>query len=75
MPERNSSEFQNPGIDPSFLRERELASRWQMSTRTLQRWRAENYGPAYVRIGGAIRYLMDDILAYEARGRVGKGAR
>ncbi|MAQ83682.1 MAG: hypothetical protein CMH12_10665 [Maritimibacter sp.] len=55
-----------------LLRERELAQRWKTSQRTLQRWRSENFGPAYIRIGGAIRYPMKDVLDYEARNRSGE---
>jgi hypothetical protein len=54
-----------------MLRERELAVRWSMSQRTLQRWRSEGFGPAYILIGGAIRYSMKDILDYENRMRQG----
>lgn len=74
-----------PGPDPAaergagtphaMLRERELAERWRTSQRTLQRWRAEGRGPAFLRIGDAIRYPMADILAYEARRRGGEGRR
>lgn len=51
----------------SVLRERELAEYWKISLRTLQRWRAEGFGPDYILIGGTIRYRMVDILDYEAR--------
>lgn len=56
-----------------FLRERELAARWKTSRRTLQRWRAEDFGPAYVLIGGAIRYRFSDVLDFERRMRRGGG--
>lgn len=56
---------------PSLVRERALAERWQKSIRTLQRWRAEGYGPAYIHIGGTIHYRMEDVLAFEARMRRG----
>lgn len=52
-----------------LLTPRELALRWRMSTRTLERWRASPHGPAWHRIGGKVLYLMDDILAYEDRHR------
>ena len=52
-----------------LLRERELAARWKLSTRTLQRWRIDGSGPAYILIGGAIRYRMEDILDFEDRRR------
>lgn len=40
-----------------------------MTTRSLERWRSEPYGPAWHHIGGKILYLLDDILAYEDRHR------
>lgn len=55
----------------AFMTERELASRWRVSGRTLQRWRGERYGPAWVNVGGSIRYPMDEVLAFEAAGRRG----
>lgn len=64
-----------PGLDNPWLliRERELAERWSTSQRTLQRWRAEGTGPAYILIGGAIRYRLADIAAFEERMRCGGG--
>lgn len=53
------------------LSERMLAKRWSVSGRTLQRWRNERYGPAWIRIGGSIRYALDDVRAYEAAQRSG----
>ncbi|RDD64189.1 DNA-binding protein [Thalassococcus profundi] len=44
----------------------ELAARWKVSIRTLERWRAERYGPAWITIGGSIRYRIPDVLAWEA---------
>lgn len=49
----------------AFMTERELASRWKISARTLQRWRKERYGPAWASIGGSIRYPEASVLAYE----------
>lgn len=60
-----------PSPKPSVLRERDLAEHWQVSLRTLQRWRAEGMGPAYILIGGTIRYRMADVLDYEARRTIG----
>ena len=48
----------------AILRERELAVRWKVSTRTLQRWRSEGFGPGYILIGGSIRYRFADVLAF-----------
>ena len=41
------------------LTERQLAEAWNMSVRTLQRWRVEGKGPPFVRIGRAVRYPKD----------------
>lgn len=54
--------------DPfDLVLEIELARRWRKSVRTLQRWRAEGYGPPHILIGGTIHYRVGDILAFEAR--------
>ena len=52
-----------------LLTPKELALRWRMSTRTLDRWRAEQYGPAWMVLGGRVLYAIGDIEAYEARHR------
>ncbi len=63
--------YAGPGDPLALIRERDVAERWKKSIRTLQRWRAEGYGPAYLRIGGSIFYRHTDILAFEARVRHG----
>ena len=51
----------------NYLTERELAQRWRISQRTLQKWRQNNIGPAYVKIGGRIRYRLSDIEEWECK--------
>ncbi len=57
-----------------FLTERKLAERWDMSERTLQRWRwdwpRKKQGPEWVKIGTAIRYDLNVIEEYETRHKV-----
>lgn len=61
--------------DPHLLiRERELAERWKTSRRTLQRWRANGVGPAYILMVGAVRYRLADVLAFEDSMRRNGGA-
>ena len=48
------------------LNQVELARRWSLSHRTLERWRWEGRGPRYLKIGGRIVYRLSDIEAYEA---------
>ena len=47
------------------LRESQLAERWQVSPRTLQRWRAQGTGPDWLQINGVILYRLTDIAAFE----------
>lgn len=51
---------------PVFLREDELAQRWRIAPRTLQRWRRAGTGPRHLRIGARIVYPLDDVVAFEA---------
>lgn len=64
----------NQPLDPNaLLRPRHLSERWDKSPRTLQRWRAEGRGPAWLKIGGSIFYRLGDVMAYEeARRRDGE---
>lgn len=48
-----------------YLCEKELARKWGLSHRTLQRWRWLKQGPSYLKIGGRIRYRPKDILEFE----------
>jgi len=53
-----------------FLTEVELANRWLLSVKTLQRWRSICSGPVFAKFNSSIRYPMlgvDGILAYERR--------
>lgn len=47
------------------LNEIELAARWGMSPKTLQRWRAQNVGPEYLKLGKKIMYPLADVENYE----------
>jgi hypothetical protein len=44
----------------------ELAQRWRISPRTLERWRWLQEGPQFLKIGGRVVYRLEDIEAYEA---------
>lgn len=51
--------------DRKFLSQSELAKRWGISPRTLERWRWLGEGLRFVKIGGLVRYSLEDIMAYE----------
>ena len=42
-------------------RSEEVASYLDITTTTLSQWRHRNAGPPYIRVGGAIRYRLDDV--------------
>ena len=48
------------------LHQVELAKRWNMSARTLERWRCLGTGPKYLKIGGRVTYPLAEVEAYEA---------
>lgn len=54
-----------------YLTQHDLEARWQISGRTLERWRTEDYGPAWYVLGGSIRYRWADVEAFELRQRRG----
>ena len=45
--------------------QRELARRWKISERTLERWRWQGNGPRYLKIGGRVIYRIEDVEAFE----------
>jgi hypothetical protein len=49
----------------SHLSQAELALRWRISPRTLERWRWSKTGPVYLKIGGGVIYRLEDIEACE----------
>lgn len=53
-------------METRHLLQGELASRWRISPRTLERWRFTGEGPRFVKIGGRVTYRETDIEAYES---------
>lgn len=47
------------------LNQKQLARRWSLSHRTLERWRCLKQGPAWLKIGGRVLYRVEDIETYE----------
>jgi hypothetical protein len=54
---------------PTYLNPHELAARFRVSPRTLERWRWLKTGPNYIKLGGKIVYALTDVEAYERRRR------
>ena len=62
--------------DCRHLTQKQLASRWRISQRTLEAWRWRGYGPPHLKIGGRCIYRLEDVESFEAsslRTRTGKG--
>ncbi|MGH8083310.1 MAG: helix-turn-helix domain-containing protein [Lysobacter sp.] len=53
------------------LSSEELARRWQVTARTLRRWRDEGIGPGSFKVGRVVRYALDDVKQFEARSNGG----
>jgi predicted site-specific integrase-resolvase len=47
------------------LTQGELAERWRISPRTLERWRIDGKGPLWIKLPGRVIYRLEDVLAYE----------
>ena len=43
----------------------ELARRWSLSHRTLERWRWAGGGPSFLKLGNRVIYRLEDIEAFE----------
>jgi hypothetical protein len=53
-------------MTPPYLTQIELAARWRISPRTLERWRWAGDGPRFTKVGGRVLYSLADVEAYEA---------
>ncbi|WP_439634907.1 helix-turn-helix transcriptional regulator [Glycocaulis sp.] len=47
------------------LNQIDLAARWNISHRTLERWRWSGEGPVYIKLGGRVVYRLEDVEAFE----------
>ena len=47
------------------INQRQLAARWDVSVRTLERWRSQGKGPPYLKLVGHVAYRLMDVEAFE----------
>lgn len=52
-------------MNEQLMTQEELAFRWKISEATLERDRSLKQGCRYLKIGGLIRYKIQDVLDYE----------
>jgi hypothetical protein len=55
-----------PAVGLRHLSQLELARRWCISPRTLERWRWTGDGPLYIKLKGRVAYREVDVEAFEA---------
>ena len=71
VPSIQSSRYPNrpktDGATRIALDENELAIRWGLSVKTLRRWRQEQLGPVFCKLGARVTYLISEIEAFERR--------
>lgn len=53
-----------PG-DRRVLNENEVANRWGVSPKTLQRWRSEGRGPKYLKLSKRVGYPLESVIDFE----------
>jgi predicted DNA-binding transcriptional regulator AlpA len=53
--------------------EKEAATYLNMKQKTLQQWRFYGRGPAYLKLGRAVRYLQSDLDNFLSQSRIGGG--
>ncbi len=55
-------------MDYPVMSERHVAHRWNISAKTLRRWRASGDGPRWHKLFHLVRYHKADVLEFERRG-------
>ena len=45
----------------NLMTESEVAKRLQVSLGSIRRWRVENRGPAFIKVGSLVRYRPEDV--------------
>jgi hypothetical protein len=64
---RKHSRLLPDGATRIALDENELAIRWGLSVKTLRRWRQEQLGPVFCKLGARVTYLISEVEAFERR--------
>lgn len=50
-----------------MINENELATRWNISPKTLQRWRSEGRGPRFMKMSKRVVYPIDEVFDFESK--------
>jgi len=52
-------------MQPKHLNQKELARRWNISHRTLEKWRWAGEGPKFIKLGVRVVYRLEDVIVFE----------
>jgi len=52
------------------MTEKQLATRWKISVKTLRRWRLDKVGPVWRKLFRYVRYHDSDVIDFERRTRI-----
>ena len=55
-----------PPEQKKHFNQQQLSRRWDISPRTLEKWRSMKIGPSYLRLCGKVCYRLEDIETFEA---------
>jgi hypothetical protein len=50
---------------PVSINQKQLAERWNISAKTLERWRWAGEGPRFLKLGGRVVYRLADVEGFE----------
>lgn len=67
MTDKKPSKVQERNLTETrpFWNESQLAQRWKLSMKTLQRWRSEGIGPVFVKMRSRVLYPVGEIILFE----------
>lgn len=54
-------------MQDEFLKQKDVARRWGISPRTLERWRVIGHGPRFMKVGAHVLYRLCDVKTYEIK--------
>jgi Helix-turn-helix domain len=60
-PDRTSADSISEVIMENFLTEREVARQIKVSLASLRKWRVEQRGPQFLKVGALVRYRPEDL--------------
>jgi hypothetical protein len=63
---RKTDRHNHTAAAPIFLTEKQLANRWNISVKAVQRWRVVGQGPKWMKFGAAVRYSLAEVESIEA---------